>query len=173
YPVVLKGISPAVTHRAAAGLVALDVSSATGVVATDRRLRERADALGVQLDGIWVQHMFPGERELLVTALRDPEFGVMVGVGVGGGMTEIVDDATFTRAPVSVEGALDLLDELRTLRRLPQWLSDAQRGQAADFVARFSALAATVPWPRFTFEINPVKVGSAELAAVDGLLIIG
>ena len=43
---------------------------------------------------------------------------------------------------------------------------------AADFVARFSALVATAPWPSFTFEVNPLKVGAERVAAVDGLLVI-
>ena len=39
-------------------------------------------------------------------------------------------------------------------------------------VARFSAIVATAPWPSFTFEINPLKVGTEDMAAVDALLII-
>lgn len=177
YPVAIKGISAAVTHRAASGLVALNIGSDEAVRETESLFRARAEALGVTLDGVWVQHMFAGDRELLVTALRNPEFGVMVGVGIGGGMTEIVDDVAFTRAPISAEGALDLLAQLRTLRRLPHWLSDTQRQLAAHFVADFSSLAATAPWAQFTLEVNPVKLGAdtgaGAIAAVDGLLLIG
>ena len=72
---------------------------------TDRSFRARAAELGAPLDGIWVQHMFAGERELLVTALRDQEFGVMVGCGIGGGMTEVIDDVVFARAPIDAAGA--------------------------------------------------------------------
>lgn len=172
YPVAVKGISAPITHRAAAGLVALNIADAETVEAVEQRMRARAAELGVTLEGIWVQHMFDGDRELLVTALRDPEFGVMVGCGIGGGLTEIIDDVAFTRAPISAEGALDLLDQLRTLRRMPQWLSQAQRALAAGFVARFSALAADAPWPGFTLELNPVKLATDEIAAVDGLLLI-
>lgn len=132
----------------------------------------RAKELGAPLSGIWVQHMFAGERELLVTALRDREFGVMVGCGIGGGMTEVIDDVAFARAPVDAAGAMALLQRLATLRRLPDFLSDRQLALSADFVARFSALAATAPWPRFTFEVNPLKLADDAVAAVDGLLLI-
>ena len=47
--------------------------------------------------------------ELLVTAFRDREFGVIVGCGLGGGMTEIIDDVVFARAPIDADGAFDLL----------------------------------------------------------------
>ena len=96
----------------------------------------------------------------------------MVGVGLGGGMTEVIDDVAFARAPLDFAGAMDVLDSLRTLGRLPEFLSQLQRELAADFVARFSALVATAPWRQFTFEVNPLKLGPDAVAAVDGLLLI-
>lgn len=173
FPVAIKGISPAITHRAAAGLVALNLDTSEAVANTERAFRARAAACGVTLDGVWVQHMFRGERELLVTALRDQEFGVILGCGMGGAMTEIIDDVVFARAPLDADGAFDLLGTLRSVRRLPEVLPEDQRRQAAEFIARFSALVATAPWGDFTFEVNPLKLGSGELAAVDGLLLIG
>jgi acetyltransferase len=172
YPVAMKGISSTVTHRAAAGLLALNLHAPGDVRAADATLRARAAGHGAALDGIWVQRMAGGDAELIVTAFRDAEFGVMIGVGVGGAMTEIVDDMVLARAPLDRDGALDLLGRLRTLQRRPQWLSESQRGLAADFAARFSALAASAPWPRFTLEVNPLKLGAHDAAAVDGLLII-
>ena len=172
YPVAMKAISPAITHRAAAGLVRLNVENADAVALADRALRDRAAGRGVTLDGIWVQHMVSGGLELLVTALRDPQFGVIVGCGMGGGMTEIIDDVVFARAPIDHDGAFDLIGHLRTCQRLPELLPDAGRKRAADFLARFSALVASAPWVKFTFEVNPVKLGTDEMAAVDALLVI-
>ena len=172
YPVALKAISAEITHRAAAGLVRLNVEDADQVARTDRALRDRVAERGVALDGIWVQHMVSGALELLVTAFRDPQFGVMVGCGMGGGITEIIDDVVFARAPIGADGAFDLLGRLRTIERLPALLPDTDRKRASDFLARFSALVATAPWDSFTFEVNPVKIGSDEMAAVDALLVI-
>ena len=172
FPVAMKALSPAITHRAAAGLVALDVRSESDARKVEAEFHKRAAELGATLDGIWVQHMFDGNRELLVTALRDREFGVMVGVGIGGGATELVDDIAFARAPIDFDGAFDLVGELRALQRMPSFLTPRQHELAADFVARFSALAATAPWARFTLEINPLKLGPDAAAAVDGLLVI-
>lgn len=168
FPVAMKALSPKITHRAAAGLVALDVASEDAAASVERRFHARAAEMGVALDGIWVQHMFAGSRELLVTAFRDREFGVIVGCGVGGGATELVDDVVFARAPLDREGAFDLVAQMRT----QHWLSERQHALAADFVARFSELAAAAPWKRFTLEVNPLKLGTDGGAAVDGLLII-
>jgi hypothetical protein len=168
----MKGISPVITHRAAAGLVALNLATEDAVAQAFTAFQGRARDLGAVLDGAWVQHMFPGSAELLVTAFRDREFGVVVGCGMGGGATEIIDDVVFSRAPIDRAGAGDLLLRLRTLRRLPGLIAEDQRDRAADFIAGFSALAASAPWPRFTLEVNPLKVGTNAVAAVDGLLII-
>jgi acetyltransferase len=172
YPVAVKAICAAITHRAAAGLVKLNVENADAVARADRAVRDRAAELGVTLDGTWVQRMFEGGLELLVTAFRDAQFGVMVGCGIGGGMTEIIDDIVFARAPIDADGAFDLLGRLRTTERLPALLADANRRRAAGFIARFSAIVATAPWDRFTFEVNPVKLGTNEMGAVDALLVM-
>ncbi len=172
YPVAIKAISPTITHRAAAGLVGLQVDSADAVARVAQRFNARAVELGAQLDGLWIQHMVRGKVELLVTAFRDAEFGIMAGCGMGGGMTEIIDDVVFARAPLDEAGAFDLIGRLRSLRRIPGLISAAQQRDAAAFLAGFSALAASAPWPRFTLEVNPIVLGDGPCAAVDGLLII-
>jgi hypothetical protein len=108
-----------------------------------------------------------------VTAFRDKDFGIVVGCGLGGGLTEIIDDVAFARGPIDADGAADLLGYLRTVRRNPGFLSPAQTKLAAEFIAAFSAVVASAPWPEFTLEINPLKLGESDAAAVDGLLVVG
>lgn len=173
FPVAIKGISPEITHRAAAGLLRLHLDGAEDVRRAAAAFYVTAGRLGHPLDGVWVQRMMPGNVELLVTAFRDREFGVMVGCGIGGGMTELIDDVAFTRAPIDADGAHDLLGYLRTVQRRPDFLPEAQRAAAARFIAGFSALVAGAPWQRFTLEVNPLKLGPDGAVAVDGLLILG
>lgn len=172
FPLAVKGIASGQTHRAAAGLLALGVDSAAAVRAADAAFRARARALGASYEGTWIQRMHPDGFELIVSALRDRDLGVMVGCGIGGTLTEVIDDIAFARAPLDRDDALHLLGRLRTLQRLPDLLSEGQRAAAAGFVARFSALAATAPWDRFSLEANPVKVGPDGAIAVDGLLVV-
>jgi acetyltransferase len=172
FPVVLKGISPRVTHRAVVGLLAVDLRSEAEVAAAARRLRERAREIGVELDGIYVQKLHRGGAELLVAAFRDPMFGVMVSCGSGGGLTELVDDVVTERAPVDARLAAHMLDRLRIRRYAADLHGPLPVEIAAAFVARFSALAATVPSPRFVFEVNPLKWTREAVVAVDGLLVV-
>jgi acyl-CoA synthetase (NDP forming) len=171
-PVVLKGISPAVTHRAAAGLLAVDLRTEADVGAGFARLIARAKDLGVTLDGVYVQKMAKGGSELLVSAFRDPLFGTMISCGVGGGLTELVKDVVTHTAPVTPETAATMIRQLRSYAHLCPAGAGERPDAAARFIADLSRLAAGAPWARFTLEVNPIKWTANDAVAVDGLLVI-
>jgi acetate---CoA ligase (ADP-forming) len=171
--VVMKGITPKVTHRAAAGLISFDRRTEREVRDAYRQLQARAAHLDVELDGVLVQRMHGQGAELIVTAFRDPHFGVIVSCGRGGGLTEVIDDVRTARAPVSVELATWMIDRLRTRSRMKDACGALDTTPAARFIARFSELAVTAPWERFVFEINPVLWRRDDAVALDGLLIVG
>ena len=172
-PVVLKGISSEVTHRAKAGLLAVDLRSEEEIRSAFRRLAARAAELSVPVDGIYVQKMHKGGTELLVTAFRDPLFGMMVSCGSGGVLTELIDDVVTERAPVSEALAAYMLDRLRSRRHASDTKVALALVHATAFIARFSELASTAPWTRFIFEVNPLLWTRESAVAVDGLLIVG
>jgi acetate---CoA ligase (ADP-forming) len=171
-PVVLKGISPKVTHRAAAGLLAADLRDAAEVETAFMRLWARAEKIGVALDGLLVQRMRKGGFELLVAASIDPLYGPMISVGAGGGLTELIDDVVIARAPVGPAYAADMIERLRSRRHAKDEDGALPPQPAADFVSAFSSLAASAPWKRFVFEVNPIKWTRDGAVAVDGLLIV-
>jgi succinyl-CoA synthetase beta subunit len=171
-PVAMKGSSAAVTHRAAAGLLAVDLRSEEEALAAFRGLATRAREIPVELEGMYVQKMHKGGIELLVSAFRDPLFGTMVSCGSGGGLTELIDDVVTERAPVGSALAADMLERLRIGRQARDARGSLAPDAAADFVARFSELAATAPWSRFVFEVNPIKWSREGVVAIDGLLIV-
>ena len=172
FPVAMKGISPAVTHRAAAGLLALGIRSADEARATYRSLTGRAAAARIVLDGIYVQHMIREGFEVLVSAFRDPLFGVMVSCGAGGNFTELIDDVTLERAPVGEDRALAMIERLRLAHSVRRMNAPPDARLLARYISRFSQIAAAAPWRQFVLELNPVKWGHDHVTAVDGLLII-
>lgn len=172
FPVVLKGITPKVTHRAAAGLLAVDMRNAEETRDAYNRLQARAEEIGVALDGVYVQKMAKGGAELLVSMFRDPLFGPMISCGSGGGLTEQLDDVVTCRAPVDEIVAADMIARTRLARNAKDSKGPLDRSAAAAFVAGLSQLGAGAPWKRFTFEVNPVKWSRDHAVAVDGLLII-
>jgi acetyltransferase len=170
--VAMKGIAISVTHRAAAGLLALDLSNDDEVRDAWRRLASRARDIGVQLEGAYVQQMASGRLEILVSALRDPVFGVIVACGAGGNLTEVIDDVALARAPFGVARAAQVLGRLRIVQRASRVDPEVRLEPLATFVSEFSRLVAGAPWRRFVVEINPVKWRANDVVAVDGLIII-
>ncbi len=135
-------------------------------------ISERADALGAKLDGVYVEAMEPPGDEILVSALRDSTFGVVVSCGAGGVLTEVISDVILERGPFDVNVADRMLKQLRVVDRILHRDPERDLTPLAEFVSRFSQLAASAPWSRFVLEVNPVSWIEQRVVAIDGLLII-
>ena len=112
--------------------------------------------------------------ELIVGSVRDPKFGSVVMVGLGGIFTEVLDDTACAIAPVSVDAARELL---LSLQGAPVLLGARGRppvdlGALADAVARVSRLAAAHP-ELVELELNPVLAGPAGVLALDARVVLG
>lgn len=170
YPVVLKACSAELMHKSEAGAVAVGIGDGAGLQAAYERIRR---AVSVPLEGILVQEMVHGRRELVVGLSRDPQFGPCVMVGLGGVLTEVLKDIVFRVAPFDQREALEMLGELRCREMLA-----AFRGQAP---ADRQALAETlVAVGRIGLEheiiaeidINPIIIDAqGHIKAVDALVV--
>ena len=107
YPVVCKVLHPDLAHRSDVGGVQLGLSDPDAVQTAARRLLGLADGARVQ-----VQPQLHGV-EVAVGGLRDPQFGPVVMIGLGGILVEVMDDVAFGLAPLSTGGAHRLLASLR------------------------------------------------------------
>jgi acetyl-CoA synthetase (ADP-forming) len=174
FPVVLKAVSPQIVHKSDVGGVRLGLASADAVSAA---AREMAAALAVRapgaaLDGFSVQETVEGEAEVIVGARRDPHFGPVVLVGLGGIAVEILGDVVLAPAPVGPERARTMVESLRAAplllgaRGRPPLDVDA----VADVVVRVSWLAADLAARLVDLEVNPLIVRRAGdgAVAVDG-----
>jgi acetyltransferase len=116
--------------------------------------------------------MVKGGVEIIVSAFRDPVFGVMISCGAGGGLTEVIDDVVLARAPMGIAGASSLLQRLRIVRNASKIDASARLESLAGYLAHFSEVVGAVPWRQFVIEINPVKWRGEGVTAVDGLILI-
>jgi acetate---CoA ligase (ADP-forming) len=171
FPVVMKVLSPQITHRAAAGLVRLGVPGPDEAARAFRELAAGTAERGADLLGVLVQETAPAGAELLLSGFRDPVFGPVVSCGAGGVLTELIDDVSFARAPLSPPAALELLRRLRILGH-PKGLALADAAPVIALLADFSELVARLPWPRFVLELNPVSAGAGRAVPLDGLLVV-
>lgn len=165
FPVVLKSL--ALEHKSDAGGVVLGIADAVELEAAYRRLPGGACS---------VERMAPLDEglELIVGVRRDPGFGPVLLVGLGGVYAEVFRDAAVALAPVEPIEAEQLLHSLRCAPLL-----DGARGRprldvaaAARAASALSHLAARAPWLA-ELEVNPLLVTSDGALGLDARLVRG
>jgi acetyltransferase len=162
YPVVLKIASPDILHKTDVGGVKVGLDNAETVRDAFELMVYRAQRYLPQahLWGCLVQEMVPaGGQEVLVGMNRDPQFGPLVTFGLGGIYVETLKDVTFRVAPISVQEAEQMLEEIRAHAIL-----DGVRGQPTldkaaivDAVLRIAQLVQDFP-EILELDINPLMV---------------
>ncbi len=110
-PVVLKGCSPQISHKTEKKLIEVDLRTLKEV---QRAYDEIVERVGdTPLDGILVQEMVKGSRELVIGMIRDAQFGPCVMFGLGGIFTEVLKDVSFRIAPLERRDALEMAQEIK------------------------------------------------------------
>jgi acetyltransferase len=140
YPVVLKAVSAALTHKSEAGAVALDLSTPAQLTAAYERMTQ-ALAQARQphaLAGMLVCQQIRGGLELVLGLHRDPEVGLVLMAGSGGVLIELVKDVVFCIPPVSLEKAHHMLSRTRAA----QLMNGYRGGEPLDRDAAAAALVA-------------------------------
>lgn len=117
-PVVLKIVSPDIPHKSDKGGLVLGLDDAQEVAdAFAQLMQSQADAnVDAELRGVLVQTMSDGVAEALIGYRCDPLMGPIVVLGAGGVLAEILDDTTMRVAPVDLETAREMMDEVRFLK---------------------------------------------------------
>ena len=112
-PFALKIMSPDILHKSDAGGVriglktAAEIEQAIAVMAASPAIRN------AKLDGYMIEEMAPAGQEIVVGAVRDPDFGPMVMVGLGGIFVEVLADVAFRICPITRLDAGEMLDDLK------------------------------------------------------------
>jgi len=110
-PVVLKGCSAEISHKTEKKLIEVDLRTLKEV---QRAYDEIVERVGdTALDGILVQEMVKGSRELVIGMIRDAQFGPCVMFGLGGIFTEVLKDVSFRIAPLERRDALEMAREIK------------------------------------------------------------
>lgn len=101
-PVAMKVVSPEIVHKDAHGCVALNVSDLEAVETTFLDLVSRAESAfpDAKIHGVVIEPMHPPGLEVIVGYERNPIFGPVLMVGVGGTLVEVIDDVCFGVLPL-------------------------------------------------------------------------
>jgi succinyl-CoA synthetase beta subunit len=178
FPVAAKILSPDITHKTDAGGVAVNIANAADLKRAAASILQsvRARHPQARLNGILVQGMEKGQAEVILGYKRDPQVGPVVVLGVGGVLAEVYRDFALRLAPVTVEEASRMIEEVKGLALIRGYrgLPRGDTGALARAVSDFSQLARLEPRVAEA-EINPliVKREGEGVVAVDGLLVLG
>ena len=172
YPVVVKGLGSALTHKTEQGLVRLNLNNPQDI---QNAVEAITAAAGDDLEGFLVQPFMQGKRELVTGLFRDPQFGPVVMFGIGGVFTEALADVTFRLAPITETDAADMLTEIRAKAFLGKYRGEEaiNRKQIIQTLSGLSRIGVELP-EIAEIDINPLLVSSdGRLWAVDALVVTG
>jgi acyl-CoA synthetase (NDP forming) len=176
FPLVAKLVSPDVAHKTEHGLIRLSIKDADAAAEAFDAMMAKARTMNVHIEGVTFEPMLQGGVEILAGVTRDPVFGWMLTVGMGGVWTELMKDACHSLLPVDAAEADAML---RSLRGFP--LLDGYRGAPkADVAAAAKAIAALAEAVLAggealrEVEINPLLVmpKGKGVVAVDALVLL-
>ncbi|HET9929280.1 MAG TPA: acetate--CoA ligase family protein [Polyangiaceae bacterium] len=169
-PVVAKILSPEIEHKTELGGVQLNVRDEAALDAAIARL----DAIPLTSRRRYlIEEMAPAGLELIVSATRDVSFGPTVMVGLGGTFAEALRDTVTRLAPLGLEEAEEMLEQLRAAPLLAGW----RGGPKLDRTAVARCIVALGDFLNANgsvreLEINPLRVYPSGVLALDALLIL-
>lgn len=170
YPVALKAIGPEILHKADIGGGVLDVKTPEALMIAWRSMSRR---LGARMTGGLIQEMTASGVEILIGAFDDPTFGLVVTCAMGGGLTELIGDASFRLHPIRDLDAAAMVDGLDGARVLRGYRGRPPADEAAlrTSLLRLSALIELCP-EISELDINPLMVFDQGVKAVDVRILV-
>ncbi|HEX6451688.1 MAG TPA: acetate--CoA ligase family protein [Trebonia sp.] len=175
YPVVLKATADGLGHKSDIGGVRLGLNGPEAVRRAHREVTATLRARGLAADGLGgtlIQPQRDGGTELLVGVVRDPSWGLVMAVGLGGVWVEALGDTALRLLPVTPEQARDALAELRGAALLDGARGDAKAdmGKLAEVIARIGDAALALGPRLAALEVNPLLVRGGDIEALDALI---
>ena len=176
-PMVLKAWGPGLLHKSDVGAVQLGLSLDQTVMAIDG-MRQRLSDAGITPRGFLLEQQHPGGIELILGVVRDPTFGHVVLLGLGGIATELLGLHALRIAPLTEAGRPRPGDLIPRRTRcspapgaVPRWTSTHSsrhcwRSPAA--VGLVDRLGDAL----VEFECNPVVATPDGVTALDARLIL-
>ncbi len=154
-PVVLKVVSETVVHKSDVGGVVVGVEGEEAV----REAFRKVTAVAADAQGALVQEMIPGGQEVLVGMTEDPNFGPLIGFGLGGVFVEVLRDVAFRLTPLTDVDAAEMVRSIKGFRLLEGYRTTppCDVDAAEEVLLRVSALAEALPEIR-EMDLNPVKL---------------
>jgi acetyltransferase len=167
-PVAVKACDPQILHKTEKDLVRLNISTVEEALQACKEIRQAA---GEKVP-ILVSEMVTGKREFLAGIARDKLFGPVVVFGLGGILTEALNDTGFRLAPLSIPDAEEMIGEIRSGSILDEYrgMPKVNTTAMADLIQRLGFISILHPEIR-EIDLNPVIIKGSEPVVVDALIV--
>jgi acyl-CoA synthetase (NDP forming) len=169
FPVVLKASGASLSHKTEVGGVSLNLRTGEEVRKEGERLLKIPGC-----EALLVQEMVKGGREIVCGLMRDTQFGPCVMFGIGGILTEVLEDIVFRIAPLTLSDARDMVAEIRGTKMVEPFRGEG----AADMDQLCQTLVALGEigikyGDVLEIDINPLKIRpNGKPVAVDALVVL-
>ena len=177
-PLVVKVMSPDILHKSDAGGVKINLHSAAEVKAAIEGMLNAPKIKGVRIEGFLIEEMAPAGHELVIGGLRDPQFGPLVMVGLGGIFVEILKDVSFRLCPIARIDAEEMIAELKgaAILKGARGTKPASMEAIIDVLLKVggeNGLLMQHAADISEADINPLIVSDTAAVAVDARFILG
>ncbi len=177
YPVAIKVIAGGISHKSDAGGVQLNLRNGEAVAAAYADMVERIRGMypEVELEGVLVQPMVTGGRELILGGRQDAQFGPVVLLGLGGVFVEILEEVVVRIAPLTRSVAAEMVESLRgaAILKGARGHKPADIDALVEALLRLSQLLCDFPEIR-EVDINPLRLFQAGegCCALDARMVL-
>jgi acetate---CoA ligase (ADP-forming) len=174
--VALKVQSPDILHKTEAGAVALNLAPGDVRAAYKRVLAAAKHyAPDARIEGVLVQPMAAPGREVILGISRDPCWGPLLMVGLGGVLVEVLEDVALAPVPLDKDAALTLIGKLKgaALLHAHRASPPADIDALAELMVQLSQFAADHANEIAEIDLNPVIVHEQGqgVSLVDALIV--
>jgi acetyltransferase len=177
YPVVMKIHSPDITHKSDVGGVILNIKDEDGVWNNFKNMTHsiKEKMPDAAIEGVTVQPMvnMKDSTEMILGIKKDPVFGTVLLVGMGGVGAEVFKDTKLAFPPLNERLTRSMIKSLKIYPFLKGYRGAPEKDieKLIEVIIRLSYLAADYP-EIVELDINPLLVGTSDVIALDARIVI-
>jgi acetyl-CoA synthetase (ADP-forming) len=175
FPVVLKVVSPDIIHKSDVGGVIINLKNEAEVRIAYRKILKKIKTLSpeAKIVGILVQKMAPQSTEVIVGAIKDPQFGQTLMFGLGGIFVELLKDVTFRVAPITREDASEMIKKVKAFPLLNGYRNTPPADLTAIINVLLNASRLVMDHPEIKeLDLNPIMTYETGAITVDARIIL-
>jgi acyl-CoA synthetase (NDP forming) len=175
YPVVLKIVSPDVIHKSDVGGVIVGLKNSSDVTNGYEQILKNVQKRNprTKIVGVLVQEMAPSATEVIVGAIKDPQFGPAVMFGLGGIFVEVLKDVAFRVAPITEDEAFEMISEVKAYPLLQGYRNTPPADIGAITKILLSTSKLVTDFPKIKeMDLNPIIVYEKGAKTVDARIIL-